>query len=248
MGLIQYGKSRDGLTNYLTDGDFIYAERGGEAYRLDIFDKHYYKLRLFNGIPILEIDGLRMQLVRDFETPLDYAKEVVDNLRIPAKHSPPAAVLDTCMGLGYTAIEASKRPGVGSVTTCEFAGPVLKLARWNPFSEPLFEKGGKISVIEGSISERIRDLPASSFDFVIHDPPRFSHAPELYSSAFYKELIRVGRPGCRLFHYVGSVGKKRGKHIETGAARRLSDAGFGRIRHDGRLQGIFAEKPELRKS
>lgn len=246
--MIHYCKSKDGLTNYLTDGDFLYAERDGKGYRLDLFDKHYYKLRLFNGFPILEIDGLRMQLVRDFETPLDYAKEVVDHLHIAQKRTPLAQVLDTCMGLGYTAIEAAKRPGVGRVVTCELAEPVVTLARWNPFSEPLFEKDGKITIVQGSISERIKDMPSSSFDFIIHDPPRFSHAPELYSSGFYKELFRVAKPAGKLFHYVGSVGEKRGKHIGISAARRLVDSGFGRIRHGKRLQGIFAEKARLRKS
>ncbi len=240
MALLPFMKSRDGKTEFFTDGSFIYARRGKEAYRLDLFDRHYYKLRLFNGVPILEIDGLRMQLVKDFETPLDYAKEVVGGLHIrPGKM---ARVLDTCMGLGYTAIESAKKAGVGHVTTCEYSEAVIKLAKWNPMSEPLFEKGGKIEVVFGDISELIKTMKPSSFDYIIHDPPRFSLAPQLYSSGFYSELFRVCGPGARIFHYVGSVGKRSGKHIEQGAMKRLMDAEFQRLKYNARLQGIFAER------
>jgi predicted methyltransferase len=240
MDPVPFMKSRDGLTNYLSDANFLYAERNGKMHRLDLFDKHYYKLRLYNGVPILEIDGLRMQLVKDFDTPLDYAKEVVKGLVVGSKKS--AQVLDTCMGLGYTAIEASKHENVASVITCEYAEPVITLAKWNPLSESLFEKDGKITVIQGSIAERIRKMPSSSFDFIIHDPPRFSHAPDLYSLEFYKELFRVSKKGARIFHYVGTLGAKKGKHIEAGASQRFSEAGFCRIRYVRRLQGIFASK------
>jgi len=233
-------KSRDGKTEYFTDGSFIYAKRGKEAYRLDLFDNHYYKLRLFNNVPILEIDGLRMQLVKDFRTPLDYAKEVVHGLRIPVGQK--AHVLDTCMGLGYTAIESAKKSGIEHVITCEFSEAVIKLAKWNPFSESLFEKGGKIEVVSGDIAELIKSMRSSSFDYIIHDPPRFSLAPQLYSSAFYADLFRVCKIGARIFHYVGSVGKKSGKHIEQGVMKRLMDAGFKRLKYNARLQGIFAER------
>jgi len=231
-------KSKDGKTTYYSDDSFIYAEKDGKQYRLDLFDQHYYKLRLFNKIPILEIDGLRMQLVRDFKTPLDYAKEVVKNLKIPFNGT--ASVLDTCMGLGYTAIESSKQKGVKEVVTCEFSEAVLTLAKWNPFSEVLFEKNGKIKVIEGSIAERISEFKDNSFEFIIHDPPRFSHAPELYSIEFYSELFRICKKNGRIFHYVGSVGKNKGKKIEEGTAKRLEEAGFRKIKYSKRLQGLFA--------
>ncbi len=233
-------RSADGSITYTTDGDFLYADTPGGEIRLDMFAGHYYKLRPVNGVPILEVDGLRMHLVRDFRTPLDYSREVVRGLRIPGagNHS----VLDTCMGLGYTAIAAAEAGGVDLVVTCEVSQAVVALAQWNPLSEPLFSKGGKILVMEGSAADIAKTLEDSTFSFVIHDPPRISHAPELYSAAFYAELHRVCRPGARIFHYVGSVGKGRGRRIGHEVARRLEGAGFSSIRHTPRLQGLYAVK------
>ena len=231
---------KSGEITYTTDGSFVFAEKDGVVMRLDMFAGHYYKLRPYKGAIILEIDGLRMQLVRDFDTPMDYAKEVVKGLGIPQKGS--FHVLDTCMGLGYTAIAAAEKPSVETVVTCEVSEAVITLAQWNPFSEPLFQKGGKIIVMKGSAMELAKGFESSMFSFVIHDPPRVSHAPELYSQEFYSELHRICKKGARIFHYVGSVGKGKGRSIEKEVASRLEAAGFARMRHSPRLQGIFAEK------
>jgi uncharacterized protein len=226
---------------YTTDGNFIYAEKDGALVRLDLFDRHYYKLKPYNGVPVLEVDGLRMQLVRDFKTPLDYANEVVRGLGIH-KVRGGAHVLDTCMGLGYTAIAAAKNPAVKVVVTCEVSPAVVSLAKWNPFSDALWEKDTKIVPLEGSIAELITKFDDGMFSFVIHDPPRVSHAPELYSLEFYKELFRVCARGSRIFHYVGSVGKGKGRRIDKEVAARLMAAGFRNMRYSARLQGIFASK------
>lgn len=235
-------RSADGSVTYTADDKFIYAEKGGKLHRLELFDKHYYKLRLWNGIPILEIDGLRMQLVKNFKTPLDYSKHVVRGLKLPAKGS--AAVLDTCMGLGYTAMEAAKKAGVARVVTCEVSDAVVTLAKWNPLSEALFAKSkkNKITVLPGSASELIKNIDSGPFDFVIHDPPRISQAPELYSSDFYRDLCRICRKGARIFHYVGGVGNKKGRKIEKEVMERLSAAGFRGVRYVPGLQGIYAVK------
>ncbi|MHA2358284.1 MAG: class I SAM-dependent methyltransferase, partial [Candidatus Heimdallarchaeaceae archaeon] len=76
-------------------------------------------------------------------------------------------------------------------------------------------------------SEAIRSLKADSFDVILHDPPRFSFAGELYSEEFYKELYRVLRKDGRLLHYVGKPGSKyRGKDFVKGVHNRLSNVGF----------------------
>ncbi|MDD5172088.1 MAG: SAM-dependent methyltransferase [Candidatus ainarchaeum sp.] len=233
-------KSPDGSIVYTTDDSFIYAEKDGVMMRLDMFAGHYYKLRPYNGVPILEVDGLRMQLVKDFRTPLDYSEEVVKGLHILATGD--AVALDTCMGLGYTAIALAKKNGVKTVATCELSEAVITLAKWNPFSDMLFAKGSKIIVMEGSITERIKSFDSDMFSFVIHDPPRLSHAPELYSSDFYGELYRVCKKGAKIFHYVGSVGKKKGRRIDKEVEKRLFSAGFRAIRYVPRLQGMFTRK------
>ncbi|MEW6749113.1 MAG: SAM-dependent methyltransferase [Candidatus Micrarchaeota archaeon] len=225
---------------YTTDDNFLYAETEGGPIRLDLFAGHYYKLKPYNGVPILEIDGLRMHLIRDFKTPLEYSEKVVKALKIP--DGAKAEVLDTCMGLGYTAIEAAKQGGVKLVVTCEVSEAVVTLAQWNPFSDRLFKEDGGILVMKGSVVDLIKDLQDGMFSFVIHDPPRLSHAPDLYSLDFYKQLYRVCKKGARLFHYVGSVGKGKGRNIEKEVSKRLFEAGFRKITYSALLQGLVFEK------
>ncbi|MFA6531158.1 MAG: methyltransferase domain-containing protein [Candidatus Micrarchaeia archaeon] len=223
--------------DYFYTDKWIYAKKPGDAEmtKLALFDNHLYKLRLFNKIPILEIDGLRMHLVRDFKTPLDYSKEVVKKLDIGKKDD----VLDTCMGLGYTAIEAAKYSA--KVTTCELNPAVVALAKWNPWSDGLFSLGN-IQMVQGDSADLIKGFKDKSFDVIIHDPPRFSHAPQLYSLSFYRELFRVCRKGARVFHYVGSLGENRGRVINTEVGNRLRQAGFSSIEINAKAQGLFFRK------
>jgi predicted methyltransferase len=61
----------------------------------------------------------------------------------------------------------------------------------------------------------------------LHDPPRFGIAGELYSLAFYRQLARVLRRGCRLFHYTGSpIRLTSGRDVPREVTRRLQEAGF----------------------
>ncbi len=224
-----------GDIEYFSDDKFIYAKKDGEEFRLALFkDGNYYKLRLFNGIPILEIDGIRMQLVLNFRTPLDYSREVVKRLGIKKDD----VVLDSCMGLGYTAIEASKKANL--VLTFEISNAVYTLATWNPWSEELFSE--KIEIRLGDISSEIKTLESGFFSAIIHDPPCFSKAPQLYSLEFYRELYRIARPGARIFHYVGHPRRSKGRKIENSVTKRLRAVGFTNIKYDARLQGIFFRK------
>jgi predicted methyltransferase len=106
----------------------------------------------------------------------------------------------------------------------------------------VFVKGSKIVLMEGSISERIKSFDSNMFSYIIHDPPRISHAPELYSSQFYTELYRVCKKGAKIFHYVGSVGKTKGRRIDKEVEKRLSAVGFKAIRYVPKLQWMFASK------
>lgn len=226
--------SKNGIEYYYTD-KFFYAKKNGELYKLATFDRHFYKLKLYNRIPILEIDGLRMHLVKDFKTPLDYSKQVVAGLNIGKNDE----VLDICTGLGYTAIAASKL--AQKVTTIELSQTVLQLARWNPFSSELFS-GRNIEVKNEDGFSALKGFKDKSFDIIIHDPPRFTHAPHLYSSQFYTELHRVAKTKAKLFHYVGSVGKEKGRKIEDEVRKRLEVTGFRDFRYAAKLQGWFFRK------
>ncbi|HRW51172.1 MAG TPA: spermine synthase, partial [Caldilinea sp.] len=81
-----------------------------------------------------------------------------------------------------------------------------------------------------------------SFDAIIHDPPMFSLAGELYSLAFYRELLRVLRRGGRLFHYIGNPESKSGATVTRGVVRRLTEAGFRRVQERAQAFGVVAVK------
>ena len=64
-------------------------------------------------------------------------------------------VLDTCTGLGYTAIEAAKT--AEQVITIELDPTALEVARLNPWSRELFENP-RIQQIVGDAFDEIASL------------------------------------------------------------------------------------------
>ena len=85
---------------------------------------------------------------------------------------------------------------------------------------------------------RIESLPDASVDAILHDPPRFGIAGELYSQVFYDQLARVLKGQGRLFHYTGSPNRlTSGRDVPTEVAGRLRRAGFS-TRPEG--DGVFA--------
>ena len=213
--------------------NFLYAWDGKDLYKLAIFDQHLYKLRMLAGKPILEIDGLRMHLVKGFVDVFDYSKRIMQLLRISAEDN----VLDTCTGLGYTAIAASRL--ARKVITIEESRAVLKLAEWNPWSRELFHSKN-IEIINGDSYAEVQKLK-EKFNKIIHDPPRFSHAGELYSAEFYRRLASASKKDALLFHYFGSLGKKN-RNISKEVRVRLSESGWEIERFYPALQGCVARK------
>jgi len=149
------------------------------------------------------------------------------------------AVLDTTTGLGYTAIEAARTADY--VVTIELDPAVLDIARYNPWSRALFDNP-RIERRIGDSYEVVPTLAAESFARIIHDPPSFSLAGELYSGAHYAHLYRVLRRGGRLFHYIGNLESTHGHKVATGATRRLRDAGFARVARAPEAFGLVAYK------
>ncbi len=194
--------------------------------------------RLFarwRGPPTIELDGIHMHRVKD-TNPL---RDTLSKIRA-ARIRSGMLVLDTCMGLGYTAI-ASYRRGA-RVVTVEVDDRVLNLVGVNPWSRDLGSHG--ITVIRGDVARVIEYFDDSVFDAVIHDPPRLSSSTgDLYGSRFYSELFRVLKPGGRLFHYTGEPGRKRRLNIPGRVASRLRDAGFSGVRFDRGAQGVVGFKP-----
>jgi predicted methyltransferase len=101
---------------------------------------------------------------------------------------------------------------------------VLWLRDLNPWSPPA---GGPLTVTLADIAEEISRMPAASVDGVLHDPPRFGIAGELYSQSFYSQMARVLRRRGRLFHYTGTPNKlTSGRDVPVEVATRLRRAGF----------------------
>ncbi|MFP3950313.1 MAG: SAM-dependent methyltransferase [Candidatus Micrarchaeia archaeon] len=227
-------KELEGIPLEEIKGEFVYAWDGKELWKVAVFDNGLYRLRMMKGKPILEIDGSRMHLLKDFEDVFEYSDQVVKKLEIGKQD----VVLDTCMGLGYTAIAAAKK--ARKVVAIELSPAVLAMARWNPWSQELFENKNIEIVKEENCLDYIKNSEGRRFTKIIHDPPRFSNAGELYSREFYRDLRKVCKKGGLLFHYVGSLGKKK-RDIGNEVASRLKKSWWRVLRKDNKLQGMIAE-------
>lgn len=184
-------------------------------------------------VPTFEIDGIKM-LPTSRESPLDDARRKVALVQPQGK-----TVLDTCGGLGYFAA-CCLDAGVAGIRSFEKNEDVLWLRRLNPWSPDPDESGGRLQLAHGDVSQAIASLPDAGFDALLHDPPRFGIAGELYSQAFYGQLARVLKRGGRMFHYTGSPNKlTSGRDVPREVAKRLEKAGF---RAELALDGVLARK------
>jgi len=179
------------------------------------------------GPPTFEIDGIKM-LPTSQVSPYDDAERKVALIQPAGK-----SILDTCGGLGYFAAWCL-RGQAARVVSYEKNPDVMWLRSLNPWSP---EAGGALTLIEGDVVGQIILLSDRSFDAILHDPPRFGIAGELYSQAFYDQLARVLKRGGRLFHYTGTPNKlTSGRDVPSEVARRLRQAGFApRLHGDGVL-------------
>jgi len=187
------------------------------------------------GAPTFEIDGIKM-LPTSKTSPLDDARTKVALIQPRGK-----AVLDTCGGLGYFAA-CCLDAGAARIESFEKNASVLWLRTLNPWSpDPdAPEHAGRLRLNHGDVSQAIAGLPAAEFDALLHDPPRFGIAGELYSQTFYDHLARVLRRGGRLFHYTGSPNKlTTGRDVPREVAKRLEKSGF---KAELALDGVFAVK------
>ena len=169
------------------------------------------------GPPTFEIDGIKM-LPTAQVSPYDDAARKVALIEPRGK-----VILDTCGGLGYFAAWCLQG-GAAQVLSYEKNPDVLWLRSLNPWSP---QPGGALQLSPGDVAEAIATLPDASVDAILHDPPRFGIAGELYSQAFYDQLARVIRRKGRLFHYTGTPNKlTSGRDVPAEVARRLQRAGF----------------------
>ena len=114
------------------------------------------------------------------------------------------------------------------MTSYEKSADVMWLRALNPWSpENSGDADDRLNLTQVDITDAIALIPDGSVDAVLHDPPRFGIAGELYSAAFYRQLARVLRRKGLLFHYTGSPNAlSSGRDVPREVARRLRSAGF----------------------
>jgi uncharacterized protein len=169
------------------------------------------------GPPTFEIDGIKM-------LPSAQVSPYADAQRKVALVQPrEKVILDTCGGLGYFAAWCVQGQAA-QVLSYEKNPDVIWLRSLNPWSPQV---GNGLKLTEGDVTEHITTIAAASVDAILHDPPRFGIAGELYSQVFYDELCRVLKRRGKLFHYTGTPNKlTSGRDVPNEVVRRLQHAGF----------------------
>jgi predicted methyltransferase len=219
------------LKKIAQDQRSIYFVYNKKVFMAATADTHFYKLSKTTGAPTLEIDGIRMHRTKNTSPDKD-SDEKIKLLDIKCGY-----VLDTCMGLGYTAIRAREQ-GANFVTTIENEPNVIKIALLNPWSINLFNEPC-IHKIIGDSFYAIDAFPTDLFDTIIHDPPRHGSAGHLLGLEYYHKLARVIRNGGKMFHYTGEPrARYRGVNIRRGIKKRLGMAGFMKIVYHPLVRGF----------
>jgi predicted methyltransferase len=197
------------------------------------------------GAPTFEIDGIKMLPTAQLSPYADAARKV--SLIAPRGKR----ILDTCGGLGYFAAWCL-RGQAAHVYSYERNPDVLWLRSLNPWSpdnrwRP--QTGAALTMTLGDVAEQIAGMPGESLDAILHDPPRFGIAGELYSQRFYDQLARVLKRRGKLFHYTGSPNRLgSGRDVPREVATRLRHAGFATECHGDGLLAVKTKSAPLRSS
>ncbi len=213
-----------------------FAVEDGKAVKIQRFSEVRNRINVLlptTRAPTVLISGVQMHRVRDVDPWQDTEAKIRTIAPVTGR------VLDTCTGLGYTAIAAART--ADEVITIELDPAMLEVARLNPWSRPLFENL-RIRQIVGDAVEEVEVLPAASFARIIHDPPMFNLAGDLYSGEFYRALYRLLAPRGRLYHYIGDPESRSGRSVTNGALRRLQESGFSRVVRRPEAFGLLAYK------
>ena len=190
----------------------------------------FYKLVPTSDWPTITISSVPMHRL---SSPKNDTENKINLLK------PFGYVLDTCMGPGYTAILSARR--AKKVITFEKDENIYDLAQMNPLSKELFS-AGNIEICIADINSSIRELENDCFDCIIHDPPTFKLAGELFSQDFYNQLIRVLKPKMKMFHYTPLYKIKQGVDFPAQLEKRLKKAGFKNINYSQKAVGFLCQK------
>ncbi len=227
------GKSVVISLNEKVKENFCYAIEGETVTPIAYFSEStnkFYKLTPTDDWPTISISSVPMHKLtspkHDTEAKLNLLK-------------PYGIVLDTCMGLGYSAIMAAN--SAKKVITFEKDENVLLIAKKNPLSSALFSREN-IEVKTKDVAEGIKEFSEGYFDCITHDPPTFKLAPELFSLAFYEELYRVLKSKGRLFHYAPLYKVSHGVDFPSKIKKKLRETGFRIIEVSKDAGGILCTK------
>lgn len=213
----------------------IFIFQNNELLPIEVREDGYYKLVPTDSAPTLEINGIKMHRSKDID-PLTDAK-LKTQLVVKVNDQ----VLDTCGGLGYSAIFALKA-GAEKVISTEKSRAVIKIRNLNPWLKKYADE--RLELIHTDITREIERFGNGIFNSVIHDPPRFTSATgDLYGKKFYDALFRVMASHSKLFHYTGSPKKIKTKdRFIKNTMKRLEQSGFKALCFHDNLQGIYAQK------
>ncbi len=197
--------------------------------------RKFYQLFPTKTISTLKISGVPMHRFATIDPLTD------TQLKIKAA-KPKGIVLDSCGGLGYTAIYSARLNEVEKVFCFEKDKNVIDIAKKNQASKELFENK-KIILENKDISKAIKKFKDNFFDGVIHDPPTFKMSPELYSEDFYKDIHKVLKNNGILWHYCPNPGKLRGKdeNFKNSIKKKLIASGF-KVIYDEISLGFICRK------
>jgi predicted methyltransferase len=213
-----------------------FVVENGAVQKIQFFSEEsnsLYSLMATRSAPTMLISGIPMHRIKG----TDPRQDTLTKIRAIAPVR--GRVLDTATGLGYTAIEAART--ADQVITVELDPAALKVARLNPWSRALFENPNIRQVVGDSFDE-VQAFEDGVFACILHDPPTFSLAGDLYSEGFYRQLYRVLKRGGRLFHYIGDLDSPSGRRVTRGVISRLQAAGFMRVTRRPEAFGLTAHK------
>jgi predicted methyltransferase len=212
-----------------------FALENGAVRKIMAFSRatnRYVALMPTTGAPTMLLAGFPMHRIKNTDPYRD------TQTKIKAAR-PSGQVLDTSMGLGYTAIQAART--ADRVVTIELDPTVVEIAQQNPWSRELFSSP-KIERRVGDSYEEVEIFAAESFSCILHDPPTIQLAGDLYSGEFYRRLYRVLKPRGRLFHYIGDLDSPSISRIVKGVIKRLYAAGFQDVKKRPEAFGVTAHK------
>ncbi len=217
--LNRIARKRENEKCYLIENSslmYIYLFENNHTYRL--YEPH------IDWPPTLWISGSMMHTV-SVSKPVDEA-----GLKVNSLGGVHGKALDTCFGLGYSAIKLLEH-GAAEVATYEVSASVIEIAKANPWSRKVF--GNKrIKVNNQDVYESVKLMHENSFDVIMHDPPNVKLEGKLYSLEFYKGLYRILKRGGRIYHFVGGgrIPLEHKVDYASGVAKRLSEAGFKEVK------------------